>query len=85
MAKHIIHIIGTIVMFAAIINGINGQCTASDICCAGDNWTKPEGATDAFANCYIQGNDVNSTDCPTGWTYQAGSGPTPRCRHSETT
>ena len=77
MAKHIIQILGTIVMFAAIINGINGQCTASDLCCApisgNGDWAKPEGARDAFARCYIQGTDVNSTDCPTGWEYQAGN------------
>ena len=66
MAKHIIQIFNTFLIFAAIINGINGQCTASDFCCApisgNGDWTKPEGANDAFADCYIQGNDVNSTD-----------------------
>ena len=73
MAKHIIHIIGTFLIFAAIINGINGQCTVRDFCCHGgtdSNWTKPAAASDdGFGDCYIQGPNVVASDCPPGFQF----------------
>ena len=80
MARHtIINIFYIFTLLAVIIDGIKGQCSASDFCCApisGNNsWAKPVEASDAFAACYIQGADVASSDCPTGWGYQAGTGP----------
>ena len=85
MAKHIIHIIGTFLIFAAIVNGINGQCTASDFCCAttsgNGDWTKPQGANDAYVTCNIRGNNIISTDCPTGWIYAAGGQWASKCKY----
>ena len=82
MAKHIIYVF---VMLVGVINGVRGQCTASDICCAttsgNGDWTKPQGGNDAFVYCYIHGSNVISTDCPTGWTYDAGGQWPAKCKY----
>ena len=88
MAKHIIHIIGTFLIFAAIVNGdlnFNGQCTARDYCCHGgtdSNWTTA--GIDAHASCVIEGVKLVETDadpslvvesdCPAGFGFVSNNG-----------
>ena len=84
MAKQIIYVF-VMLIGIIIISGVRGQCTASDFCCAttsgNGDWTKPQGANDAYATCNIRGNNIISTDCPTGWIYAAGGQWASKCKY----